>query len=74
VVSRLNTGKVSSVVGDQVVVESASEPPRIGAKAYLGRDKVGVVADVIGRVDRPYFIVKPDAKSKLKAGDEIYTN
>jgi len=61
-----------------IVVESVVKNPEnlIGAIVY-DKDmvKVGVVTDVIGRVDHPYIIVKPDTKdllSGLEKGSTLY--
>jgi len=70
----LNTGEVTSIVGDQVVVKSAPKPPAIGAMVYSEKCKVGVVADIIGSVESPYFVVKPDQNAKIKLSDRLRTN
>jgi rRNA processing protein Gar1 len=67
----LNTGEVTSIVGDQVVVKSSSPPPAIGAAVFGDKGRVGVVADVIGPVERPYYVVKADPKITLKIADRL---
>jgi rRNA processing protein Gar1 len=66
----LDTGEITSIVGDQVVVKSTAKPPKIGAPAYTENGKIGVVSDIIGRVDSPYFIVKPEGNVKAAVGDK----
>lgn len=67
----MDLGVVSSIVGDQVVVSAVREPPKIGAKAYLGSVKVGLVADVIGSVKKPYLVLKCSKDAKIKVGDSV---
>lgn len=74
VIPTLNTGEVDSIVGEQVVVRSTSEPPSIGAVVFNERSKVGLVADIIGPVSKPYFIVKLNPNAKVKPGDKIRSN
>ncbi|MFH1055730.1 MAG: H/ACA ribonucleoprotein complex subunit GAR1/NAF1 [Candidatus Altiarchaeota archaeon] len=67
----LDTGEVTSIVGDQVVVKSATQPPKIGTTVYTLKGKVGSVSDIIGSVDKPYFIVKLNQNSKVNVGDKL---
>jgi rRNA processing protein Gar1 len=67
----LNTGEVTSIVGDQVVVKSASLPPAIGTAVYGEKGRVGTVSDIIGPLSKPYFVVKPAAGAKIKEGDVL---
>ena len=69
--STLIAGEVTSIVGDQVVVKSASEPPSIGNIVYGEKGKAGTVADVIGAVGNSFFIVKPNPKVKINVGDKL---
>ncbi len=69
----MESGEVTSVVGEQVVVKSTGKPPEIGSKAYTKKDFLGVVADVIGPVDKPYFIVKKSGKNTAETGEKIYS-
>lgn len=71
VMRNLESGEIISVVGDQVVVKSASDAPKIGSKIYSVRAKVGRVSDVIGPVDDPYYVVKPDPNTNLRVGDVL---
>ena len=70
----LNTGEVNSIVGDQVVVKTTTKPPGIGAAVYNEKGKVGVVSDIIGAVDKPYFVVKPHGNVKVNVGDRIQSD
>ena len=65
----LESGEVTSIVGEQVVVKSTANPPKIGSPVYSGKIKVGVVADIIGSVESPYIVVKPQANAKIQVGD-----
>jgi rRNA processing protein Gar1 len=69
----LESGEVTSIVGDQVVVRADSKPPQIGAAVYSEKAKVGVVSDVIGAVDKPYFIVRPSPNAKVNVADKLRT-
>jgi rRNA processing protein Gar1 len=70
----LNTGEVISIVGDQVVVKAASNPPAMGTVVYSEKGKLGIVADIIGPVDKPYFVVKPQGNAKVSVGDRVKSN
>ncbi len=70
----MNTGEVTSIVGNQVVVKASGQPPQIGTPVFSGKGRVGVVADIIGPLEKPYFVVKPSPDAKLKVGDGIRTN
>ena len=71
-------GKVVHSVksGYIVVALEQSKPPRLGAPVYTDdRRRVGVVLDVIGPVDSPYAVVKPDKLEYIdavKPGDKLY--
>jgi rRNA processing protein Gar1 len=67
----LNIGEITSIVGDQVVVKCASEPPSIGDPVLGDRGRLGTVADVIGPVAKPYFVVKLNPNAKVKVGDRV---
>ena len=55
----MDSGKVVSKVGDQVVVELPTEKvPKLGMQAFCDGSRVGVVFDIIGRVDKPYVVVR----------------
>jgi rRNA processing protein Gar1 len=71
VCANLNTGDITSIVGDQVVVKCDAEPPVIGAQVMGGRGRIGVVADVIGPVGKPYYVIKLDPNAKVKVGDRV---
>jgi rRNA processing protein Gar1 len=68
----LNTGEVTSIVGDQVVVKSTAKQFGIGTVVYNDRGKIGVVSDIIGAVDNPYFVVKPQGNVKATVGDRTH--
>jgi rRNA processing protein Gar1 len=72
----LDAGEVVSIVGDQVVVKATSKAPAMGSAVFNERGgKVGSVQDIIGPVEKPYFIIKPlNAAVKLKAGDRVRSN
>ncbi len=61
-----------------LVVESMVRTPEkiMGAIVYdKDMRKIGVVADVLGRVDHPYLVVKPDSKElieELSIGTILY--
>jgi rRNA processing protein Gar1 len=67
----LSTGQVCSIVGNQVVIKPTADTPEIGSTVYDGKAAVGVVSDIIGAVDKPYAVVKPNDKAALKVGDVI---
>ena len=68
----MNYGEVSSIVGDQVVVKASEKPPAIGSAVFNEKGgKIGVVADIIGPVEKPYYVVKPNQNCKVKPGDRI---
>ena len=54
-----------------MVVKATSKPPEIGSAVYSEKCKVGVVSDIIGSVDKPYFIVKPNPNAKIKVSDRL---
>jgi rRNA processing protein Gar1 len=73
--STLIAGEVDSIVGDQVVVKSTAQPPAIGSVVYSEKGtKVGVVADIIGPVEKPYFIVKANANVEIPVGERLRSN
>jgi rRNA processing protein Gar1 len=75
VISTLDTGEVISIVGDQVVVKATAKPPAIGSVVFNERGgKVGCVADIIGPVENPFFIIKPNPNVTLKPKDRIRSN
>jgi rRNA processing protein Gar1 len=69
----LESGEVTSIVGDQVVVRADSKPPQIGQAVYSEKAKVGIVSDVIGAVDKPFFVVRPSPNAKISVSDRLRT-
>jgi rRNA processing protein Gar1 len=67
----LNTGQVSSIVGNQVVVKSPAETPKLGAAVYSEEGKAGAVSDIIGAVKKPYLVVKLEENVELAVGDTV---
>jgi rRNA processing protein Gar1 len=65
----LNADEVTSIVGDQVVVKTADKPPRMGAIVYRKNERIGKVADIIGPVEKPYYVVKASSNTKVEVGD-----
>lgn len=65
------TGTINSIVGRQVVVKADGSPPKIGSKAKVDGRTVGVVADVIGAVENPYFVLKPKEGADLPVGGKV---
>lgn len=70
----MDTGEVISIVGDQVVVKSDPKPPKIGSLVFSSKGKAGIVMDIIGPVDKPYLVVKPNPNVKVKIGDRLRSN
>ncbi|MCX6695615.1 MAG: hypothetical protein NTU61_04905 [Candidatus Altiarchaeota archaeon] len=55
----MNSGKIVSKVGDQIVVELAGVGiPGLGKRAFCNGKNVGVVFDIIGRVEKPHVVVR----------------
>jgi len=47
----------------------------LGRSVYTrGGEKIGVIQDIIGRVENPYIIVKLSKPSKFKLNSMIYLN
>ena len=59
-----------------VVGMEAPKPPKLGVPVYTSdRRRIGTLLDVIGPVDSPYAVVKPDKLeylSVVKPGDKLY--
>lgn len=70
----MDSGEVTSIVGDQVVVKVTGNLPAMGAQIFTSRGKIGVVADIIGSVEKPYFIVKTSPNAKVGIGERLRSN
>ena len=71
-VVRLNTGKIVSIVGDQLVVETNAADAHLMKTAYTSKGALGRVVDVIGKADRPYLVVKPSKNVKYSVGETVH--
>ena len=67
----LDFGNVSGVVGDQVVVESAGKLPDLGIEVFIRNGRLGPVADIIGDVKKPYFVVRKVRNIDVKIGEIV---
>lgn len=68
----LNSGKIVSRVGDQTVVELLdSTVPNMGQGVFLDGKKVGAVFDIIGRMDKPYVVLRTRALSESSIGKQV---
>ena len=70
----MDSGEVTSIVGDQVVVKVTGKLPAMGTAIFTSRTKIGVVADIIGSVEKPYFVVKTSPNAKVAIGDRLRSN
>ena len=66
----MDTGEVTSIVGDQVVVKCVGKPPLIGSPVHTRKGRIGIVSDVIGAVSEPYFTVKLLPKAKIQVSEK----
>lgn len=67
----MDSGEIVSVVGDQAVVVPSGRLPDIGVKIFVKDGIVGRVADIIGAVDRPYYVVKLSGRIPVSKGDKV---
>ena len=65
----MDTGEVTSVVGEQVVVKAAGRLPGMGSAVFANKGRIGLVADIIGTVEMPYFVVRKQPNAVVKVGD-----
>ena len=69
VVARTNMGYLV------VALDKKDRIPRLGFKAYIGDEEVGIVSDIIGNVAKPYVVVKVRDKSlveRVEEGARVY--
>ena len=66
----MESGEITSIVGEQVVVKATGKPPQLGSAVYSPSGVIGVVSDIIGPVEKPYFIVKRQPNSKVNPGEK----
>jgi rRNA processing protein Gar1 len=68
----LNSGKIVSRVGDQLVVELAGGGvPDMGRAVFCGSQRIGSVFDIIGRVESPYVVVRTRNLSDSQLGKQV---
>jgi RNA-binding protein len=54
------------------VIESGKLPP-LNTPVYLsGGRRVGILLDIIGPINQPYAVIKPDVNVEAKPGDALY--
>jgi rRNA processing protein Gar1 len=70
-VFKLEVGEVISVVGEQAVLKPSGGLPKEGEKIFVKEGILGRVSDIIGAVDRPYFVVKISGRAKVAVGDRV---
>ncbi len=67
-------GKVLHSTKSGYIVVELRDPkriPRLGVPVYTSdRRRIGVLLDIIGPVERPYAVVKPDKDEYIKAVEE----
>ncbi len=71
VVFDLESGEITSIVGNQAVAKPSGKLPEIGTKVFVKDGILGRVMDIIGAVENPFFVVKTDGKKKIAVGDKL---
>jgi rRNA processing protein Gar1 len=66
----LNIGEVYNVVNTGHIIVKLSKYIRnlkklLGSKAYIDGENIGFVSDIIGNVESPYIVIKPNDRTIL---------